>query len=184
MGSSPSSSSFYMSSFSPSSSFFYMNSFSPSFSFFYMTSFSPSSSSFYMTSFSPSSSFFYMSSLSVSPLGPSTWHTGYPQCGLGHQSPINIVTDDVMYDGDMGDIMFTGFETPPTTATLTLENNGHAGMYRTVCCCARLEVQDQFWHVMGSVVLYIVDCIPYMQTTVDRRNLMFKYWGTTFDKQI
>ncbi|XP_053375939.1 carbonic anhydrase-like [Mercenaria mercenaria] len=58
-------------------------------------------------------------------LGPDHWHLDYPHCGGVKQSPISVVTNDVIIDTDrLTPIVLRGYETV-SNVTYTLENNGH-----------------------------------------------------------
>lgn len=57
--------------------------------------------------------------------GPDYWHLDYPHCGGVKQSPINVVTSDVIVDTDrLRPIVFTGYDAV-YNVNMTLENNGH-----------------------------------------------------------
>ncbi|XP_077990204.1 carbonic anhydrase 14-like [Glandiceps talaboti] len=58
--------------------------------------------------------------------GPLTWEDSYPLCGGSRQSPIDIAHADVE-EKDFDEFTFTGFgSAPPSGASMTLYNNGHA----------------------------------------------------------
>ncbi|KAL4223216.1 carbonic anhydrase [Mactra antiquata] len=59
-------------------------------------------------------------------LGPDHWHLDYPHCGGVKQSPIDVITDDVIIDIErLTPVVFSGFDVVSSTAEFTLENNGH-----------------------------------------------------------
>jgi len=58
-------------------------------------------------------------------LGPDHWHLDYPHCGGTRQSPISIVTEDVVVDTDrLTPIVFSGYDIIGGV-DMTLGNNGH-----------------------------------------------------------
>lgn len=58
-------------------------------------------------------------------LGPDHWHLDYPHCGGVKQSPISIVTNDVIIDVErLTPIVFRGYDAV-TNVDYTLANNGH-----------------------------------------------------------
>ncbi|XP_056403136.1 carbonic anhydrase 14 [Hyla sarda] len=56
--------------------------------------------------------------------GPEHWAESFPDCGGAAQSPINIKTADVSYNGTLPPIRPEGYNTPGG-APFTLTNNGH-----------------------------------------------------------
>lgn len=59
-------------------------------------------------------------------LGPDHWHLDYPHCGGVKQSPISIVTNDVVLDMErLTPIVFKGYDTVSTNDEFTMANNGH-----------------------------------------------------------
>jgi carbonic anhydrase len=54
--------------------------------------------------------------------GPENWVNHYPDCAGSSQSPIDIVTDDAMYDEDLQPLIFTN----KVTVDAILHNTGHA----------------------------------------------------------
>jgi len=44
-------------------------------------------------------------------LGPDYWKVPYPKCDGQRQSPINIITKDVVYDSKLKDISFNDYNT-------------------------------------------------------------------------
>lgn len=58
-------------------------------------------------------------------LGPDHWHLDYPHCGGVKQSPISVVTNDVIIDTErLTPIVFTGYDVV-SSVNYTVENNGH-----------------------------------------------------------
>ncbi|XP_045171211.2 carbonic anhydrase-like [Mercenaria mercenaria] len=58
-------------------------------------------------------------------LGPDHWHLDYPHCGGVKQSPISVVTNDVIIDMErLTPIVFRGYDVV-SNINYTVENNGH-----------------------------------------------------------
>ncbi|XP_064612400.1 carbonic anhydrase 2-like isoform X2 [Liolophura sinensis] len=55
---------------------------------------------------------------------PEKWYEEFPRCGGKKQSPINIVTDEVILNKRLGEIKFTGYDQMLTKPVL--KNNGHS----------------------------------------------------------
>ena len=63
-------------------------------------------------------------------VGPGTWPDNFENCALTHQSPIDITDDSLVYDSELAEIMFKGYDTVPEAAELTLSNTGHTGTWK------------------------------------------------------
>ncbi|XP_060554449.1 carbonic anhydrase 12-like [Ruditapes philippinarum] len=58
-------------------------------------------------------------------LGPDHWHLDFPHCGGVKQSPISLITNDVIIDTErLTPIVFSGFDVV-SSKNYTVENNGH-----------------------------------------------------------
>lgn len=74
--------------------------------------------------------------------GPDHWHLDYPHCGGVKQSPINIVTSDVIVDSKrLTPIEFRNYDKAKENAQYTLINNGHT---------VQVDVTDHFIKINGS----------------------------------
>ena len=63
--------------------------------------------------------------------GPDHWHLSHPHCGGVKQSPIDVLTKDVIVDTDrLEPFEFIGYDTV-SNINMTLENNGHTGNMNT-----------------------------------------------------
>ncbi len=62
-------------------------------------------------------------------LGPDNWYVKYPVCGGHFQSPIDIKTDEAVYDEKIRKepFVFHGYDSIPQDSKLKMYNNGHAG---------------------------------------------------------
>ncbi|NXC49604.1 CAH4 anhydrase, partial [Penelope pileata] len=60
--------------------------------------------------------------------GPRQWHETYPACSGNSQSPINIVTKNVIYDKSLKPLYFEDYDVKGSSKWI-IENNGHTGKY-------------------------------------------------------
>lgn len=60
--------------------------------------------------------------------GPAQWHQSYEDCKGNRQSPVNIVTRDVVYEKSLKPLSFEGYNAKGS-AQWDLQNNGHTGKY-------------------------------------------------------
>ncbi|NXY73864.1 CAH4 anhydrase, partial [Glareola pratincola] len=59
---------------------------------------------------------------------PRKWYTAYATCKGNKQSPINIVTKNVIYDKNLKPLNFEGYDVKGSSKW-RIENNGHTGKY-------------------------------------------------------
>ncbi|NXX04943.1 CAH4 anhydrase, partial [Larus smithsonianus] len=59
---------------------------------------------------------------------PRQWYTAYATCKGNKQSPINIVTKNVIYDKNLKPLNFEGYDVKGSSKW-KIENNGHTGKY-------------------------------------------------------
>ncbi|NWY27462.1 CAH15 anhydrase, partial [Pheucticus melanocephalus] len=64
--------------------------------------------------------------------GPAQWHQTYKDCKGSRQSPVNIVTRNVVYEKSLKPLSFEGYDVKGS-AKWNLENNGHTGKYCPAC---------------------------------------------------
>ena len=57
-------------------------------------------------------------------LGPAHWVDSYPDCGLTHQSPININDKDVSYSSSLEPIVLGNYKETMPDVTFRLANYG------------------------------------------------------------
>lgn len=57
-------------------------------------------------------------------IGPDDWESVASACGRSKQSPINIVTKQVVFDSRLTPVQFTGYQ---ETVNTVITNNGHTG---------------------------------------------------------
>ncbi|NXE63547.1 CAH4 anhydrase, partial [Calcarius ornatus] len=58
--------------------------------------------------------------------GPAQWHQSYKDCKGNSQSPVNIVTRNVVYEKSLKPLSFEGYDVKGS-AQWELQNNGHTG---------------------------------------------------------
>ncbi|OXB79058.1 UNVERIFIED_CONTAM: hypothetical protein H355_005934 [Colinus virginianus] len=63
---------------------------------------------------------------------PRHWHTVNANCRGSKQSPINIVTKNVIYDQNLKPLYFEGYDVKESSPW-KIENNGHTGKYCQIC---------------------------------------------------
>ncbi|NXM42081.1 CAH4 anhydrase, partial [Gymnorhina tibicen] len=63
---------------------------------------------------------------------PPQWHQIDTACGGNKQSPVNIVTRNVVYDRSLKPLTFEGYDVKGS-AKWDVENNGHTGKYCPAC---------------------------------------------------
>ncbi|NXO67410.1 CAH15 anhydrase, partial [Phainopepla nitens] len=64
---------------------------------------------------------------------PTQWHQINVACKGNKQSPVNIVTRNVVYDKSLKPLTFEGYDVKGSAKWL-VENNGHTGKYWPACC--------------------------------------------------
>ena len=57
--------------------------------------------------------------------GPDKWSLYWPACNGSRQSPIDITTNNVHCDGQLGNITLKNYDSVPAAVNLTVKNNGH-----------------------------------------------------------
>lgn len=73
---------------------------------------------------------------------PDEWHLVYPHCGGVKQSPINIISTDVILNSSLlTPFVFTNYNTTKINSTFNITNNGHT---------VQVDVTDGFFEITGS----------------------------------
>ncbi|KAF2985874.1 hypothetical protein EK904_001884 [Melospiza melodia maxima] len=75
--------------------------------------------------------------------GPAQWHQSYKDCTGDRQSPVNIVTRNVVYEKSLKALSFEGYDAKGS-AQWDVQNNGHTGKYCPACPWGGR------WALMGS----------------------------------
>lgn len=57
--------------------------------------------------------------------GPEHWSADYPFCGANHQSPIDINPDTAVYNSNLSEFSFHGYDTVFSASEFDIQNNGH-----------------------------------------------------------
>ncbi|KAJ7400735.1 carbonic anhydrase 4 [Pitangus sulphuratus] len=91
---------------------------------------------------------------------PHQWHLTDPACKGDRQSPINIVTRNVVYDRSLKPLTFEGYD-GKGSSKWNVENNGHTGKYCGIYLCLALESAIPFFPLPGSVLVKVtLDASP------------------------
>ncbi|NXO82203.1 CAH4 anhydrase, partial [Sitta europaea] len=73
--------------------------------------------------------------------GPLQWHQISAACKGNRQSPVNIVTRNVVYDQSLKPLTFEGYDVKGSAKWL-LENNGHTGKYSPACSWVKVALDS------------------------------------------
>ncbi|NXF18411.1 CAH4 anhydrase, partial [Rhodinocichla rosea] len=71
--------------------------------------------------------------------GPAEWHQIYEDCKGNSQSPVNIVTRNVVYEKSLKPLSFEGYNVKGS-AKWDLQNNGHTGKYCPACSWVKVAL--------------------------------------------